>query len=374
VTLQENNALAKINIATATVTDILPLGYKDHGAEGNGLDVTDTDGLSEIKTWAGLRGLYLPDAMSAYQVEGETYLVTANEGDSRAWGEDNDDYWAGDETKGFVEEFRVKHLVHKSGFERRLAEGDLPPQLFDMAAGALLNPEVFGYCGAIAGDPKACRDDNQLGRLTVTWTLGYRMDDQGNPVMFNTSGEEDETGDRLMYDNLYAFGGRSFSIWNEAGELVWDSGDAIEQFIASDDCKLGAEKTIACADYVNSNHEAGDTFDNRSDNKGPEPEGIAIGHLHDKTYAFVALERMGGILVYDISNPEAPAYIDYLNTREDWTTEDPSTVLDTVGDLGPEGITFISAENSPTGEPLLIVGNEVSGTTSIYQIIEHLPE
>jgi hypothetical protein len=78
--------------------------------------------------------------------------------------------------------------------------------------------------------------------------------------------------------------------------------------------------------------------------------------------------------VYDISNPEAPAYIDYLNTREDWTTEDPSTVLDTVGDLGPEGITFISAENSPTGEPLLIVGNEVSGTTSIYQIIEHLPE
>lgn len=374
VTLQENNALAKVDIATATITDVFPLGYKDHSAEGNGLDVTDTDGLSEIKTWAGLRGLYLPDSINAYQVENETYLVTANEGDSRAWGEDNDDYWAGDETKGFVEEFRVKHLVHKSGFERRLAEGDLPPQLFDMAAGALLNPDVFGYCGAIAGDPKACRDDNNLGRLTVTWTLGYRMDDEGNPVMFNTSGEEDENGDRLMYDSLYAFGGRSFSIWDDEGELVWDSGDALEAFFAGENCKLGAEKTIDCKNYFNSNHEEGDTFDNRSDNKGPEPEGLTIAKIHSKHYVFVGLERMGGILVYDISNPEAPVHVDYLNTREDWITEDPGSVLATAGDLGPEGLTFISAEDSPTGEPLLIVGNEVSGTTSVYKIIGHLSE
>lgn len=374
VTLQENNALAKVNITTATVTDILPLGYKNHGVDGNGLDVTDTDAKSEIKTWAGLRGLYLPDAINAYQVEDETYLVTANEGDSRAWGEGNDDYWAGDETKGFVEEFRVKHLVHKSGFERRLAEGDLPPQLFDIAAGALLNPDVFGYCGAIAGDPKTCRDDNQLGRLTVTWTMGYRTDSNGAPVLFNTSGLEDPTGNRLMYDALYSFGGRSFSIWDADGAQVWDSGDAIEQFIASEHCKLGVSKTIACSDYFNSNHEEGDVFDNRSDNKGPEPEGLTLAKIHGKTYVFVGLERMGGILVYDISNPEAPVYRDYLNTREDWTTEDPGSVLATASDLGPEGLTFVSAEDSPSGEPLLIVGNEVSGTTSIYKIIGHLPQ
>lgn len=374
VTLQENNALAKVDIATATVTDIFALGYKDHGQEGNGLDLSDTDGMVDIKTWSGVRGLYLPDSIGAYQVEGKTFLVTANEGDSRTWGEDNDAYWAGDETKGFVEEFRVKHLVHKSGFERRLAEGDLPPQLFDMAAGALLNPEVFGYCGAVAGDPKTCRDDNNLGRLTVTWTMGYRTDSEGNPLMFNTSGVEDPSGNRLMYDALYSFGGRSFSIWDAEGVQVWDSGAAIEEFLASDDCKLGAEKTIPCVDYFNSNHEAGSTFDNRSDNKGPEPEGLTLAKIHGKTYVFVGLERMGGILAYDVSNPEAPVLMDYLNTREDWTTADPSSVLDIVGDLGPEGLTFVSAEDSPTGEPLLIVGNEVSGTTSIYQINGQTPE
>ncbi|ACE84662.1 choice-of-anchor I family protein [Cellvibrio japonicus] len=368
VTLQENNALAKVDITTATVTDILPLGFKDHGVEGNGLDVTDTDGKSEIKTWSGLRGLYLPDSIAAYEANGNTYLVTANEGDARAWGEGDDAYWAGDASKGFVEEFRVKHLVHKSGFDRRLTEGDLPPQLRQLAAGALLNPEVFGYCGAVAGDPKACRDDNLLGRLTVTWTLGYRTDESGAPVMFNTSGVEDPNGDRLMYDALYSFGARSISIWNADGEQVWDSGDAFEQFLASDDCKLGAARTMDCKTYFNSNHEEGSTFDNRSDNKGPEPEGLTIGQVHGKTYVFVGLERMGGVLVYDISNPDAPVYVDYLNTREDWTTADPSSVLSAVGDLGPEGLAFISADKSPTGEPLLMVGNEVSGTTSIYRI------
>lgn len=368
VVLQENNALAIIDIASATVNKFAALGYKDHSLTGNGLDVTDTDGKSEIKTWGGLRGLYLPDAMAAYEANGATYLVTANEGDARAWGETNDAYWAGDETKGFVEEFRVKHLVHKSGFDRRLPEGDLPPQLRDLAAGALLNPDVFGYCGAIAGDPKGCRDDNMLGRLNVTWTMGYRTDNQGNPVMFNSSGVQDANGDRLMYDALYSFGGRSISIWDDKGVQVWDSGDHMEQYFAGDDCKLGAARNIPCKTYFNSNHEEGNTFDNRSDNKGPEPEGVTIGVMGDKTFAFVGMERIGGVMVYNVTNPQAPVFVDYLNTREDWTTEDPSTVLAQAGDLGPEGLTFVSAADSPNGKALLIVGNEVSGTTSIYEV------
>ena len=112
-------------------------------------------------------------------------------------------------------------------------------------------------------------------------------------------------------------------------------------------------------------------MDSRSDAKGPEPEGLTIGKLGDKTFVFVGLERMGGILVYDISNPETPVFMDYLNSREDWTTEDPSTVLAEVGDLGPEGLVFVSAADSPNGIPLLIVGNEVSGTTAVYEIEEH---
>lgn len=373
VTLQENNAFAKLDIASATITDILPLAYKDHGVDGNELDVSDSDAASNnginIKKWPGVKGMYLPDSIAAYESGGSTYLVTANEGDARAWGEENDAYWAGDSNKGFVEEFRVKHLINKNGWAARLAEKDLPPQLNTMAAGGLLNPAIFSYCGAIAGDPKDCRKDEQLGRLKVTWTMGYQTNADGTPKKFTAAGIEDAVaGTRLMYDTLYAFGGRSFSIWDKNGAQVWDSGAAIEKFLASDDCKLGKDKTIACKDWFNSNHEEGDSKDARSTGKGPEPEGLAVGKIGDKTFAFVGLERMGGILVYDISTPAAPVFMDYLNAREDWSTEDPSTVLATVGDLGPEGLHFIPAAKSPNGKPLLIVGNEVSGTTAVFEI------
>ena len=367
VSLQENNALAKVDIATATVTDILPLGYKDHGTAGNGLDVSDSDDAINIDTWPGVLGMYQPDSIAAYEVDGETLLVTANEGDSRAWGEDDQAYWDGDASKGFVEEFRVKHLVHVSGFDRRAGD-DLPPQLRDLAAGALLNPTTFAYCGATAADPGDCRADENLGRLTVAWTDGYRKDANGDPVLFDASGNQNLAGDRLMYDNLYAYGARSFSIRDGEGQLVWDSGDQLEQYFASDACMLGANRTIPCTDYFNATHDEGDTFDNRSDNKGPEPEGVTVGQLGNKTFAFIGLERIGGVMAWDITDPTAPVLVDYLNTREDWTTEDPSTVLATAGDLGPEGLVFIAPEDSPNGEALLVIGNEVSGTTAVYQI------
>ncbi|MBA3598792.1 MAG: choice-of-anchor I family protein [Methylibium sp.] len=372
--LQENNALARIDIATATVLEIKPLGFKDHGLADNGygssnaFDASDEEGGAiNIRNWAGVRGLYHPDAIAAYSAGGQTYLVSANEGDARAWGEDNPAYWAGDTSLGFVEEFRVKHLVNATGFDVRAGD-DLPPQLRALAAGALLNPVTFGYCGATVGNPGACRDDEQLGRLNVTWTMGFRTDAGGAPVLFDASGVENPAGDRLMYDALYSFGARSFSIRDEDGTLVFDSGDAIERFIASDACLAGADRDIACRDFFNSGHDEGDALDSRSDAKGPEPEGLAIGRIGDKTFLFLGLERMGGVLVYDITDPRAPVRIDYLNTREDWTTEDPGTVLATVGDLGPEGLAFISADDSPTGEPLLMVGNEVSGTTAIYRV------
>jgi DNA-binding beta-propeller fold protein YncE len=367
VSLQENNALAKVDIATATVTDILPLGYKDHGTAGNGLDVSDSDDAINIDTWPGVLGMYQPDSIAAYEVDGETLLVTANEGDSRAWGEDDQAYWDGDASKGFVEEFRVKHLVHVSGFDRRAGD-DLPPQLRELAAGALLNPTTFAYCGATAADPGDCRADENLGRLTVAWTDGYRKDANGDPVLFDASGNQNLAGDRLMYDNLYAYGARSFSIRDSEGQLVWDSGDQLEQYFASDACMLGANRTIPCTDYFNATHDEGDTFDNRSDNKGPEPEGVTVGQLGNKTFAFIGLERIGGVMAWDITDPTAPVLVDYLNTREDWTTADPSTVLATAGDLGPEGLVFIAPEDSPNGEALLVIGNEVSGTTAVYQI------
>lgn len=385
-TLQENNALARIDIPSATVTAIVPLGYKDHGLEANGMDTNDEDGVIDIRARPGVLGMYMPDAIAAYTAQGKTYLVTANEGDARAWGEDDPAYFGdaatpGDPSKGFVEEFRVKHLVHDSGVLRRQAEGDLPPQLLAMADRALLNPATFGYCGAAtvaAGGAKTtsgdCRADEALGRLQVTWTLGYRQDPAtGQPVMFNAQGAPDPSGTLILYDRLYAFGARSFSIWDEDGRLVWDSGNQFETFLASDDCKVGPARDIACAAYFNTGHDEGNALDSRSDAKGPEPEGIAIGTIGAKTFAFVGLERMGGIMVYDVTTPSAPRWVDYYNSRADWSTEDTESVAASAGDLGPEGLTFVPADQSPNGKPLLIVGNEVSGTTAIYDLGLTLP-
>lgn len=372
VTLQENNALAKVDIASATVTNILPLGYKNHGLAGNELDVSDRDNVINIKTWAGVHGMYLPDSMASYSAGGQTYLVTANEGDARAWGEDNPDYLGTQNASlGFIEELRVSALARTAGW------ATVPPQLRTVGtpplAGALLDPAVFGYCGAVAGNPGTCIANGQLGRLNISWTQGYKTDAMGTPLRFNaTTGLQDPAGDRLMYDKLYSYGARSFSIWDANGALVWDSGAAIEQFLSSADCKLGSARNIPCATYFNSGHDEGNALDSRSDAKGPEPEGLAVGKIGSKTFAFVGLERMGGVLVYDITNPSAPTRVDYLNTRDEWTS-DPEALaiagnLATVGDLGPEGLVFIPAAQSPNGKPLLVVGNEVSGTTAVLQL------
>lgn len=366
IALQENNALAKLDIATGSITDILPLGFKNYGAAGNGIDASDDDGVVAIRTRPGVSGIYHPDSISSYSVNGQTYIVTANEGDARAWGEDDQAYWDGDATKGFVEEFRVKHLVHVGGFDRRLGD-DLPPQLRALATGALLDPAVFAYCGATAVDPGACRSDAELGRLNITWVDGYKRDANGGPLMYDATGTQNDAGTLIMYDKLYSYGARSFSIWDEDGALVWDSADQFEQYLAGEECRAANDRSIPCKDFFNTGHDEGDAIDSRSDAKGPEPEGVVLGTLGDKTFAFIGLERMGGIMVYDITDPAAPIFVDYYNTRENFLLE-PETNLAAAGDLGPEGLVFVSAEDSPNGEALLIVGHEVSGTTTVYQI------
>lgn len=421
VSLQENNALAKIDIATATVTDIFPLGYKDHGEDHNIIDFSDGDrdqcepnnpdhqgenaecARIDIRPWPGVVGMYHPDSIAAYEVDGKTYIVTANEGDARAWGEEfgdgetNDLYVSGDPAHrhtGFIEEWRVKHLVHRDGFDRR-AKDDLPMHLRDLAAGALLNPEVFEYCGATAGDetiglraePGDCRDDFiGMGRLLVSWVDGYQKNADGTPVMYNQFGGQDPSYgplDRLMYDQLYAFGARSFAIWDgDTGKQVFDSGAHMELLIANKEelakeivphlednfvCMLGTNRDIPCAQYFNSNHSHGNSMDRRSVNKGLEPEGVAIGHLGDKTYAFIGIERMGGVMAYEVTNPTNPVFVDYFNTRDNWELK-PENNLAEVGDLGAEGVFFVPAAQSPNEEPLLIIGHEVSGTTTVFQL------
>ena len=124
--------------------------------------------------------------------------------------------------------------------------------------------------------------------------------------------------------------------------------------------------------FVNPDHFNANSTENgpdiRSDDKGPEPEGVAVGKVAGHTLAFVGLERIGGVVVYDVSNPAHPVFQDYVNNRN--FDADPETELDQAGDLGPEGLLFIKEDDSPTGAPLLVVANEISGTTSIYQVVK----
>ena len=306
VTLQENNAVAVVDLASGTVSKIFALGFKDHSLPGNELDVSDKDDKVNIRNWP-VFGMYQPDSLAVYTVNGIDYIVTANEGDSRAdWGiaqTDGSVDFAGDPLNLNMEEFRVK---------------DLP-----------LDPAVFP-------DAAELQANDQLGRLKVTSKLGYNS----------------ESG---YFEELYVFGGRSFSIWNAAtGEQVFDSGSVFERLTA---LKYGIN-------FNNGNDE--NDPDGRSDAKGPEPEGVTLGTINGHTYAFICLERMGGVFVYDVSNPYAPEYVQYLNNRD--LSKDPEVDGADAGDLGPEGMTFVAAADSPTGKPLVIVGNEVSGTTSIYQV------
>jgi len=196
--------------------------------------------------------------------------------------------------------------------------------------------------GTLQLDPVAFPDaavlkaNANLGRIRVT----------------TAQGDEDGDGD---FDQLYTFGARSFSVRGMNGQLLWDSGDQIERITAA------AYPTRFNASHDNNN------LDSRSPSKGPEPEGLTVGNAYGKTYVFVGLERIGGVMIYDLSNPVAPRFIEYTN-RRDFSVTPSAATNPASGDLGPEGLLFINAENSPTGSPLLVISNEVSGTTSFFQV------
>lgn len=296
VTLQENNAVAIVDVASAKVTAIKPLGTKNHNLAGMGMDASDEDGGTNTNSGTPavriapqpVKGMYLPDAIARFTVDGASYLITANEGDARA------------DWPGFNEETRVR--AHCS---------------------AGLDPAVFGDAANLVLD-------SNLGRLRITTTPN------GGSSGKNAAGQCTE---------LYSFGARSFSIWDTNLNRVYDSGDEFEQ------------KTVALPNArFNASNDNND-LDGRSASKGPEPEGVVVGRFGSKTYAFIGLERIGGVMVYDVSKPSAASFVTYLNTRNNES-----------GDRGPEGLTFIPADKSPNNKPLLVVGNETSGTTAILQV------
>lgn len=263
VSLQENNAIAKIDLTTMAISEIFPLGFKDYSTPGNEIDASDKDNSISFANWP-VKSMYLPDALASFAVAGKNYIISANEGDTR-------------EYDVFEDEVRIKNLT--------------------------LDPTIFPNAAEL-------QEDDVLGRLKVT----------------NTMGDADGDGD---YDQLFSFGTRSFSIWNgETGKQLFDSGNELEK-------KL---------------NEASLYPDDRSDDKGIEPEGVTVGEIGHQKIAFIGAERADAILIYNVTNPGNPKFLQILQTGD-----------------APEGIIFIPAADSPNNKSLLLVSSEGDGVVKVFQ-------
>lgn len=284
VTLQENNAIAEINLATKTITNIWGLGKKDMSIPGNGFDASDNNGEVLIANWP-VKAYFLPDGVQNFKVGGTNYIVTANEGDEK----------------------------DLSGFSERTTVG---------ANDYILDPTIFPQSSIL-------KASYNLGRFRVTNATG------------NTDGDTD-------FEEIAALGARSFSIFNaDTKQIVYDSGDRFERYIAANHPLI-----------FNADNESNGTK-NRSRAKGPEPEGVALGTIGTQTYAFITLERTGGVMVYNVTDPNNPTFTDYKHSRSTSAYG---------GDNGPEGIIYIAPENTTTGKGYVIIANEISGTLSMYEI------
>lgn len=284
VTIQENNAIAEINLNTNTINDVWPLGTKDISIPGNGMDISDNNNQILIANWP-IKAYYIPDAIANYHSNGINYIVTANEGDEKEY----------------------------TGFNERTTIG-----------AALLDSSNFPNATIL-------KANNNAGRMRIT----------------NNNGNID--GDAAL-EELYCLGTRSFSIFNaDTKTLIYDSGDDFERYTAL---------TPSISNLFNADH-SDNIKKGRSRAKGPEPEGITLAQLNNQTFAFITLERVGGVMVYDITNPNDVKFVDYKNSRN---------VSAYGGDNGPEGVLFIKSENTTTGKNYIAVANEISGTISLFEV------
>jgi hypothetical protein len=286
VTLQENNAVAEINLGSNTITSVWALGTKDMSLPGNGADISDNNNQILIANWP-IKSYYIPDAVANYNVGGTNYLITANEGDEKEY----------------------------TGFEERTTIG----------AG------TYGLDATQYPHAAMLKKAHNAGRMRVT----------------NLNGNTDADA---QFEQIFSVGTRSFSIFNaDTKQLVYDSGDDFEMYTAT------APSINA---LFNSDSES-NGFKTRSRAKGPEPEGVTIAEIAGKTFAFISLERVGGVMVYDVTDPNNVEFVDYKNSR---------SVSAYTGDHGPEGITYVKGADSPNGKPYVIVANEISGTLTIFEV------
>ncbi|TMP51217.1 choice-of-anchor I family protein [Pseudoalteromonas sp. S1612] len=303
VSIQENNALAIINLEDNSL-ELKGLGFKDWS--NLQFDASDKDGGVNFKSYPGLYGMYQPDTIASFSWKGANFIVSANEGDAREY---------------FFDASDEADCIAQGGLDYDAKDGCLA-YIDESRAEDLALAANFDYLN---------NDDNDIGRLKVTTVKGDKNNDG-------------------QYESLYAYGARSFTIWDSNGLVVFDSGDQI------------ARVTASVHGNAFNNNEDENKGDTRSDDKGAEPEALTLGKVGDRLFAFVGLERMGTIMVFDITNPYDVKFQDYFYNRG----LEPSA--DISGDLAPEGMTFVPAAQSATNEALLIIGNEISGSIAVWEI------
>jgi len=297
VTLQEANAVAVVDLTNSRISKIYALGVKDFSQSKN-------------KIWTNDQTAYTT-CTSASVCAAPTLKNYAN-----LYG-----YYMPDGVASFTVAGKTYFLTGN--------EGDNKDDYIETAAKESARVSAIVSSPGLDTTIFPSTVSTELARLNIVKTAN------GTPVGVNTTSGR--------YDKLYTYGARSFSIWDaDTGAQVFDSGADFELTVYND-----ATPSLLFA------------LKDRMDDKGPEPENIVVGKVGNETFAFIGLERSSGIMMYQVTNPLKPKFVQYIRNTTDATN---------TGDISPEGLKFISASDSPTGVPLLLVGFEVSGSLAVYQI------
>jgi hypothetical protein len=292
VTIQEANAIGKLNIRTATFENVTRAF--ESKLESVARDTSDRDAGAGPRNYKRVVGASQPDAIAAFTAGAGQYYVTANEGDAREYTCLNDDL---------------------------------------RASGLKVDPRRFP-------DWKAWSANAALGRAKVNPTIG----------------DLDGDGD---IDNIHLRGTNSMTIYRN-GSVIWDSGELLDQIqtqafgVANINGSHSLSSDKSTMNYVGQD---------RSDDKGAEPEGVAVGMVGDRRIAILGLERMTALAIFDITVPKKPVF-------QEWIQMLPAkaTPAKDVKHWSPEGIVFVPADKSPSGKALIITSYELSGSLSIHQI------
>ncbi|XP_033747043.1 mesenchyme-specific cell surface glycoprotein-like [Pecten maximus] len=309
VGLQENNAIAEVDIVNEEILAIHPLGYKNW--TNSKFDASNKDHAINIRSWP-VMGMYLCDSIKRITVGDKSYILTANEGDYK-------DYSKIPGAGGFSEVSRISSLtIADSSNIARWAE--------------------------VNGFNRTLQNKENLGRLQV-------------------SNLEGKVGDE--YNALYAYGGRSMSVFDlTTFDIVYDTGSDVEELIAKQ------EPMMFNADGKKGNVVVSSTKDSRSDNKGPEVESVEAAQIGDTTVVFLGIERPGFILVYSITDDITDLKFESMWTDITRTDETFSNMYDqrAISSVDPEDLRYISPQSSPNGKPLLLCTGTISGTVSVLEV------